>query len=140
MKKLIILVLLLSTTFVYSKDKGPGFYVELGKDRLEDIAYTDIQVHYVFKFWNIEFMPYGGIKTWFDSEGLNINGGGIPYNDTYKVGAELTYEGVTFGFQHYCSHPVANKGFETEEGKRYVIEDGMMGTKADYIYVRYSFN
>jgi hypothetical protein len=99
MKSLIIVVILFCSSVCFSEVKG---YIELGKDIDYNIAYTDIQIGYNFRFWNMLFMPYGGIQTWFEIE----NGKGSPFIDIYTVGTQLRFDCITFDFSHFCSHEV----------------------------------
>jgi len=146
MKKLFLsfLILLISIqTKAY--ESGPGFYAEFGKDFYNSITYTDIEIHYIFKFWEIELMPYGGTKTWFTSKD-NVLKGGNPFLDTYSFGAKIMYDNITIVYNHYCAHPVSSY-YDGDYSKKhpnekapYYIEDGVAGGNSDMLIIRYAYN
>jgi len=43
-----------------------GGHIELGRDLYFNIAYTELQIEYNIKLWNIVLIPYGNQKTWFE--------------------------------------------------------------------------
>lgn len=109
MKKLayvsLVLVVLLYSSICFSEVRG---HIEIGKDTSCNVAYTELQIGYNFRFWNVVLMPYGNQQTWYEATG-NLVFGGSPFRDIYKVGTELKYENLTFDFSHFCSHKVISK-------------------------------
>lgn len=115
-------------TFSISEEHGWG-YVEEGSDY---ISYTDINVHYVFSFWNIELVPFGAVKTWAIPRSNLI--GGSPFCDIYTVGCEIFWKGISISIDHYCAHSV-----RSSDGM-WKVKDYRMGQNMNEIKVRYSFN
>jgi len=124
------------SSFAQAYEKGAGFYVEYGRDLYKYTSYTEIEIHYRFKFWNIELKPYGITKTWFLVEKSDEIGAfrGNPFCDIYTVGTEIKYEGLSFFYEHNCAHRVysQNDMWQTEEYK--------ISGNSDIIGVRYQFN
>jgi len=109
MKKLIFVLIfvfyVVYSSFCFAEIKG---HVEIGKDTNCKVAYTELQIGYNFRFWNVALMPYGNQQTWYEMNG-NVFFGGLPFRDIYKVGTELKIENLTFDFSHFCSHKVVSK-------------------------------
>lgn len=152
MNRTISLVFLICfiSSFAQAYEEGVGFYAEYGKSFVEaftaktnnnesdiptdyTISYTELEIHYVFKFWNIELIPYGGTKTWFIS-GDNIFRDGKPFCDIYFFGTKINYKNISFYYEHYCAHPVYSNY------TMWMIEDYRMGQNSDKIAVRYQYN
>jgi hypothetical protein len=145
MKKIIFVIMVLISVQGYAYEKGPGFYAEFGRSLLDThymnqvgdskqyVSYTDLEVHYVFQFWNIQLIPYGGVKTWFLS-GDNVFRGGKPFCDIYSFGSKIKYGNAIIYYEHYCAHQVySNK-------EMWKVEDYRMGQNSDRIAIRYEFN
>lgn len=140
MKKIIILIAFMMISLSgFTKERGISFYAELGKDFCNSVTYTDMQIAYVFKFYNIELMPYGGTKTWFISQS-NILKGGKPYCDIYSFGAILKLDNISIEYQHFCAHPIFKTGVNTNSRQRYLIDDGQFGCNSDKLAFRYQYN
>jgi len=95
----LLFLFLLIPSISFSQIKG---FVEVGKDLDFNIAYTELQIGYNIKFWNISLMPYGNQKTWFEHEDFE----GFPFQEIYKVGTELKFENITIDLSHFCSHQI----------------------------------
>lgn len=143
MKRIISLVFLICfiSSFAQAYEKGAGFYAEYGKDFTTDVTYTDLEVHYIFKFWEIELIPYGGTQTWFISDNTLIFGG-KPFLDVYSWGIKTKWNNIIFQYEHFCAHPVMTDYIKKREGTAttYTVKDGMMGGNSDRFSVRYQYN
>jgi len=122
-----ILLLLMIPSICFSEIKG---HIEIGKDIDFNIAYSEIQIGYNFRFWNIILMPYGNQQTWFEYKDYN----GYPFKDIYTAGAELKIENITIDLSHFCSHEVVTTS------RRYIYDyqppkDGRMSK----LSIRYDF-
>jgi len=135
-----------------AREKGPGFYAEYGQSltpvqtfsiseehgwgyvegRSDYISYTDINVHYVFSFWNIELVPFGAVKTWAVPSSVIL--GGKPFCDIYTIGLEIFWKGISISIDHYCAHSV-----RSSDGM-WKVKDYRMGQNMNEIKIRYSFN
>lgn len=98
MKKLLLLLLFIPS-ICFSEIKG---FIEVGKDLNFNIAYTQLQIGYNIKFWNMVLMPYGNQKTWFEYK----DGQGFPFKEIYTIGTELKFENITIDLSHFCAHEV----------------------------------
>jgi len=96
-----VVFILFCGSICFSEIKG---YVEVGKDLNSNIAYTELQIGYNFRFWNIILMPYGNTQTWFEYKGAN----GYPFKDIYTIGTQLKFENITIDLSHFCSHEVVS--------------------------------
>lgn len=99
MKKFIFILFTFCYSICFSEIKG---FIEVGKDLNFNIAYTDLQIGYNIKFWNMALMPYGNQKTWFEYEGFE----GFPFQEIYTFGTELRFENITIDLSHFCSHEI----------------------------------
>lgn len=122
-----IFLFLLIPSICFSEIKG---HIETGKDIESNVAYTELQIGYVFKPYDFIFYPYGNQITWYTLE----NGRGDPFRDIYTIGAEFKYLDLTFDIQHFCSHQVIS---EREQNHRY--NDIPMGGQMTKISARYEF-
>ena len=142
MKKLILfLTILLISVNLFAYEEGPGFYAEYSKDFYSDITYTDIEVHYTLKFWQLELQPFGGTQTYFISNDSLIFGG-KPFLDVYSWGSRLKYKNIIFQYEHFCAHPVMSDYTRSREDEAtiYSVNNGMMGENSDRFSIRYEFN
>ena len=105
MKKFIVALMLLFPSVCFSELKG---FIEPGKDIDYNIAYTELQIGYNFKVFNIEIMPYGNQQTWFEYN----NKRGYPFRDIYTIGSEFKFSNITIDFSHFCSHKVMSLNSE----------------------------
>ena len=109
MKKIIIFMFfILYSSICFSEIKG---HIEIGKDLYCKVAYTELQIGYNFRFWNVILMPYGNQQTWYETTG-NLVFGGAPFRDIYKVGSELRFDNITIDLSHFCSHKVISNNSE----------------------------
>jgi len=92
--KYIILFLLISK-ICFPEIKG---HIEIGKDIDFNIAYTELQIGYNYKW----FYFYGNQQTWFEYVGFE----GRPFRDIYTIGLDTKYENATINLSHFCSHGV----------------------------------
>lgn len=149
MKKLILIVMLLFYISVFAYEKGIGGYVEFGQSlepvethtmttfgKSENysnyIAYTDINLHYVFQINNIQIVPFTSIKTWMISSNTILKN--KPFCDIYTLGIETKYKGVSFIIDHYCAHSVYSNY------EMWQVKDYRMGQNMTEAKLRYSFN
>ncbi|HAX18415.1 MAG TPA: hypothetical protein DCY00_07470 [Actinobacteria bacterium] len=142
--KILILILTISySSFVQAYEEGPGFYAEYGKDIYSNVTYTDIEIHYTLKFWQLELQPYGATETWFIS-GENLISGGKPFLDIYSWGARIIYNNISFEYEHFCAHPVMSDYLieRKEKATVYTINNnnGLLGDNSDRFSIRYQFN
>lgn len=96
------------------------------------ISYTDINIHYVFGFWGVELVPFGGLKTWFIPSSSVL--GGRPFCDIYTIGLEVHWGDFSITADHYCAHSV----YSTKD--MWKVKDYRMGQNMNEIKIRYSFN
>lgn len=127
MKKLIFVLIMLYSSICFSEIKG---FIETGKDIDSNVAYTEMQIGYIFRPFNFIFYPYGNQITWYEIE----NNRGNPFRDIYTVGADFKYLDLTFNVQHFCSHRVVS---DREQNHRYY--DVPMGGQMTKISIRYDF-
>jgi hypothetical protein len=135
-----------------AREKGPGFYVEYGqsltpvenqtitkeygwgyvKGDSDYVAYTDINIHYTFQFWNIQLVPFANLKTWAIPSVTQLDG--KPFCDIYTVGCEVFWKGISVSVDHYCAHAVRSND------EMWKVKDYRMGQNMNEIKIRYSFN
>jgi hypothetical protein len=96
-----ILLLLLIPSLCFSEIKG---HVEIGKDIDYNIAYTELQIGYNYKW----FYFYGNQQTWLEYRNMS----GYPFNDIYTIGLDSKYENITINISHFCSHKVISTNSE----------------------------
>jgi hypothetical protein len=104
MKKLLFIILIIPS-ICFSEIKG---HIETGKDLYCNVAYTELQIGYSFKFYNLYIMPYANQQTWFEYRDLK----GYPFNDIYKIGTEFKFENIKIDLSHFCSHKVISENSE----------------------------
>jgi len=97
MKKLIFLFLIIPS-ICFSEVKG---HIEIGKDLDYNIAYTEMQIGYNYKW----FYLYGNQQTWLEYASFE----GRPFRDIYTVGLDSKYENITINLTHFCSHAVSSE-------------------------------
>ena len=140
MKKIMIIILLMCIS-ANAKEKGIGFTAEIGKDFSNSVTFTDLEVRYIFKFWNIELQPYGGTQTWFIS-GNNMIRDGKPFLDVYSAGIKIKWNNIEVKYNHYCAHPVMSDYYMEKDNEATIwkTKGGMMGNNSDSFSVKYEFN
>lgn len=97
MKKIILLFFIIPS-LCFAEIKG---FIEIGKDLDYDIAYTEMQIGYNYKWFYI----YGNQQTWFEY----VDFDGRPFRDIYTIGLDTKYENITINLSHFCSHEVNSK-------------------------------
>ena len=126
MKK-IIFILLTIPSICFSEIKG---YIETGKDIYSNVAYTEMQIGYIFRPFNFIIYPYGNQITWFEFYDKKGN----PFRDIYTIGIDTKYKGLTFNLSHFCSHFVQS---DYEQYHRY--SDVPLGGRLTKMSVRYDY-
>lgn len=152
MKRILIVLFVLfaiQSQAVQVYQKGIGGYIEYGQslepvktysftydeDPEENstyIGFTDINLHYVFQAWNVQFIPFTSVKMWVEPHATQFYG--EPFCDIYTVGAEILWNNISLTVDHYCAHPVHSN----EEN--WQVRDYRMGQNMTEFKIRYSFN
>lgn len=126
---IIIIFVLLSVQA--RSNNGIGGHIEIGKDILSNVSYTDLKIEYEFNIFNLKIIPYGRQLTWFY---LDYPSKGYPFRDIYIIGTEIKYMNVVFGSEHYCSHAVSSGEYQ------YTLpEEQPLAYNLTKIFIRYEF-
>lgn len=107
-------------------------YIEYGQDIFSSVAYTEMQIGYIFRPFNFSIMPYANINTWME---MNKNSGS-PFRDVYTFGFDFVYNKITINASHFCSHYVES-GWDDTQYHRY--NDVPLGGNLTKISARYDF-
>jgi len=76
--------------------------LELGQDIKWPLTFVDIELNYSFDIWIFETSIFGGVITYFDTEGI------MPVamkRSIYPIGCLVQYENFYFKIKHFCNHP-----------------------------------
>ena len=125
MKKIMILILMICTVSLFAEINGKleiGNVIKPGLI-ISDIAYTEIEIEYLFN-WIIDLSFYGGWLTWFEHQDGKI--AKAPFQDIYTIGGEISKGNIYIGIEHFCSHPVISGSKYIDVNRR----DGMTAIKA----------
>ena len=106
MKLLIIVItfLLIASVGIAGEMHGS---VELGQDVKWSLTFVDVQLNYSFDIWIFDTSIFGGVITYFDTEGI------IPVamkRSIYPIGCLVQYENFYFKIKHFCNHPTISPG------------------------------
>ena len=99
----IVLLLLLIPYIAFTEIHGE---FQIGKELSDNnIAFTEIELSYDFDIWQINFMPYGSITTWFYIDWERLVGQS-PFRTVYDIGLRTSYKIFFIDINHFCNHPI----------------------------------